>query len=234
MAQPPDISDTFLREVDENLRRDQTARFRQEIWAWLIAGVVLFLAAGGGFIYWQQLQVSSSPKSRSSSWPRRLRTSAPASSAAAPAAARRLVRQPQQGRSRLGLFARAAVALQQNDTKLAIANYSEIAGASGLPAALSRRRADPPDRAGVRFDQARRGDRPHRPLAQPGNPWFGSAGEMTAMALIKQGKNDRGGQLFGKMARDKRSPTAFRARSVQIASTLGVDASSAMPQPPAQ
>ncbi len=73
-----------------------------------------------------------------------------------------------------------------------------------------------------------------KPLAQPGNPWFGSAGEMTAMALIKQGKNAEAGQLFGKMARDKRVPDSLRARFVQIASTLGVDASSAMPQAPAQ
>jgi hypothetical protein len=30
LAQPPDISETFLREVDENLRRDQLRDFAKE------------------------------------------------------------------------------------------------------------------------------------------------------------------------------------------------------------
>ena len=50
------------------------------------------------------------------------------------------------------------------------------------------------------------------PLAKPGNPWFGSAGEMTAMALIKQGKKAEAGQLFGAIAKDKQVPDSLRAR----------------------
>ena len=45
MAQPPDISDTFVREVDENLRRDQLQDFFKAYGSWLIVAVVLFLAA---------------------------------------------------------------------------------------------------------------------------------------------------------------------------------------------
>src|SRR3954451_1295909 len=57
VAQPPDISETFLREVDENLRRDQLRDFFKAYGNWLIAGLVLFLAASGGFIWWRQHQV---------------------------------------------------------------------------------------------------------------------------------------------------------------------------------
>ena len=60
MAQPPDISETFLREVDENLRRDQMRDFGKQYGAWLIAAVVLFLAACGGWIWWQHHQVKRS------------------------------------------------------------------------------------------------------------------------------------------------------------------------------
>ena len=132
------------------------------------------------------------------------------------------------------MFARAAVALQQNDTKLATEKYREIAGEGSLPqpyrdAALLRQTA-------LEFDLLKPDEVIARmkPLAQPGNPWFGSAGEMTAMALIKQGKNAQAGELFAKMAHDKQIPDTLRARFVQIAGTLGVDASSAMPQQPAQ
>ena len=56
-----------------------------------------------------------------------------------------------------------------------------------------------------------------QPLAKPGNPWFGSAGEMTALALIKQGKKAEAGQLFATIAKDKSVPETLRARAAQIA-----------------
>ena len=56
MAQPPDITETFVREVDENLRRDQLRDFFKAYGNWLIAGLILFLAASGGLIWWRQHQ----------------------------------------------------------------------------------------------------------------------------------------------------------------------------------
>src|SRR5207237_6536501 len=49
-----------LREVDENLRRDQLRDFLKGYGNWLIAGVVLFLAASGGLIWWRQHQTQRS------------------------------------------------------------------------------------------------------------------------------------------------------------------------------
>jgi len=70
------------------------------------------------------------------------------------------------------------------------------------------------------------------PITKPGNPWFGSAGELTAMAYIKQGHNDQAGRLFAAIAADKQVPDTIRSRAVQIAGTLGVDASAAQPAQP--
>jgi hypothetical protein len=60
LAQPPDITETFVREVDENLRRDQMQHLFKAYGSWLIAAVVLFLAGSGGFIWWKQHQVQQS------------------------------------------------------------------------------------------------------------------------------------------------------------------------------
>jgi hypothetical protein len=68
-------------------------------------------------------------------------------------------------------------------------------------------------------------------LANPGEPWFGSAGELTAAALIKEGKIQEAGRLYAAFSKDKTVPDTIRARSVQIASTLGVDASSVIAAP---
>ena len=47
MALPPDeTGETFLREVEENLRRDQAADFAKKYGKWLIGGVIL-----GWFLY---------------------------------------------------------------------------------------------------------------------------------------------------------------------------------------
>jgi len=56
LAQPPDITETFVREVDENLRRDQLQDLVKKNLNWIIAAVFLFLAASGGYIYWQNYQ----------------------------------------------------------------------------------------------------------------------------------------------------------------------------------
>ena len=230
MAQPPDITDTFVREVDENLRRDRMNELARKYSGWITAVLILFLGAVGGFIYWQNHRVEQSGKQveqlsqvfadvgsgKTSAAPKQLDELANSGSKAVRASA---------------LFTRAALALQQNDVKLATAKYREIAGDDGLPkpyrdAALLRQTA-------LEFDSLKPEEviARLRPLAEPGNPWFGSAGEMTAMALIKQGKKGEAGQLFARIARDKQVPETLRARSVQIASTLGVDASSAFPLP---
>ena len=62
MAQPPEINETFVREVEENLRRDQMRDFGKKYGGWIVAALVLFLAASGGWIYWQQRQVQNSER----------------------------------------------------------------------------------------------------------------------------------------------------------------------------
>jgi len=69
-----------------------------------------------------------------------------------------------------------------------------------------------------------------QPLAKPGEPWFGTAGELIAMAYIKQGNKAAAGKLFAAIAADNNAPLTLRNRSAQIAGTLGVDA--VAPPPP--
>lgn len=62
------------------------------------------------------------------------------------------------------------------------------------------------------------------PLATQGNPWFGTAGEMVAVAYLKQGKTDQAAKLFAAIAKDKQVPETLRRRVRQIAGQFGVDA----------
>lgn len=230
MAQPPDISETFVREVDENLRRDQLRDMSKKYAGWLIGAVVLFLAASGGFIYWQDYKQKQSAKGveelaqiytdigkgQVESAPKRLEALSDARAKAVRASAE---------------FGRAAVAIEQNDVKLAIGKFRALAGDTSLPKpfrdlALIRQTE-------LEFDSLKPEEVIARmqPLAKPGTPWFGSAAELTAMALIKQNKKLEAGRLFARIAYDQQAPESVRGRAVQIASTLGVDASNALPQP---
>ncbi|HEU4704547.1 MAG TPA: tetratricopeptide repeat protein, partial [Sphingomicrobium sp.] len=224
MAVPTDSGDTFLREVDENLRRDQLRDLGRKYGGWLAAALVLFLAAVGGWLYWQDRQEAAAAADsellarvytdigagRMASVPERLDTLAAEGKGAVRASA---------------LFTRAAVAIEQNDRKTAIARYAEIAADDGL--AQPYRDLGLVRATSLEFDALRPEQVIARmePLAKPGNSWFGSAGELTAMALVKQGKKQEAGRLFAAIAADRQVPDTIRARAVQIAGTLGVDAS---------
>lgn len=232
MAQPPDINETFLREVDENLRRDQLNDFFKKNGAWIGAAVILFLLVSGGLIWWRQHEAQEAQAQveqlaqiykdigtgKVAQAPKQLDALAEDGSKAVRASAR---------------FARAALALQQGDTKLATATYKAIAGDDSLPkpyrdAALIRGTT-------LEFDQLKPEEVITRlePLAKPGEPWFGTAGELTALAMIKQGKSEQAGQLFMAISRDKGVPDTIRARALQVAGSLGLDIS-AVPQIQAQ
>jgi hypothetical protein len=230
LAQPPDISETFLREVDENLRRDQMRDFGKKYGGWLVAAVILFLAASGGWIWWKQHQekLSGEQVEQLGEIYRNIGAGNTKN------AAQQLDALSKSGRKAVGAsaaFASAALAIQQGDSKAAIAKYRELAGNSSLPQAyrdiaLIRQTA-------LEFDQIQPQEVITRlePLAKPDSPWFGTAGEMTAMALIKQGKKAEAGRIFAAIAKDKSVSGPIRERAVQIAASLGVDASSALGTP---
>ena len=227
MALPPDSTDVFVREVDENLRRDQMRDFGKKYGSWLIAAVVLFLLASGGYIYWQYYKQQRSEK-QVEQLAQIYTDIGGGNLRRAPQQLDELSENGSDAVRASALFTRAALAIQQNDLKLAAAKYREIAADDGFAKphrdiALIRQTA-------LEFDTLQPQEVIARmePLAKPGSPWFGSAAEMTAMALIKQGKKAEAGRLYAAIAKDKTVPDPIRARSVQIASSLGVDASDAL------
>ena len=230
LALPPDSSDIFLREVDENLRRDRARDFAKKYGSWLIGAVLLFLVASGGWIYWKQRQQQHSQQ-QVEQLAELYKSLGTGNVAKAQPKLDQFAENGSKGVRASALFTSAAIALEKNDVKLATAKFHEIASDDDLPKpyrdmALIRQTALEFDSLKPEVVIARL-----EPLSKPGNPWFGSAGEMTAAALIKQGKKADAGRLYAAIARDKTVPDAIRARSVQIASSLGVDASSAMPAP---
>jgi hypothetical protein len=227
LAQPPDTAETFAREVDENLRRDQLRDFFKKNGTLLVAALILFLAASGGFIWYQQHKQQRS-EAEVEQLAQIFKDITVGKTAQLPAQLDELSKAGSKGVRASAMFTRAALAIQENDLKTATAKYREIANDDSFPqpyrdAALIRQTS-------LEFDSLKPEEVISRmePLAKPGNPWFGSAGELTALAMIKQGKKREAGQLFATIARDKNVPQAIRDRSIQIAGSLGTDASAAL------
>lgn len=231
MALPSDPADTFVREVDENLRRDQLRDMAQAYGKWIVLAVVLFLAAVGGYLYWQsRQQAQSSAESEAMAAAFDKADSGNANAAAAELAA--IADSSNDVNRASARLAQAALALRRNDRKTATDIYREMAADSGLPQPYR-------DVATLRgtmteYDSLKPEEVIARltPLAEPGKPFFGSAGELVALAKLAKGDRAGAGQLFAKIAADPQVPPTLRSRAVQIAGSLGVDATASLPGMP--
>ena len=232
MALPSDPAESFVREVDENLRRDQMRDIAKSYGKWIALAVVLILVAVGGYLFWQNRQKEQAVAD-SETMSAALDKVASGNVKGAREELAPLADSSNDMTRASALFGQAAMALRQNDRKAAIEIYRKAAADDGLPQAYR-------DLATVRltlteFDQLKPDEVIGRlsSLAQPGKPFFGTAGEMTGMAMIAKGDKAAAGQLFAKIAADKQVPQSIRARAVQIAGSLGVDATASIPGDPA-
>ena len=228
LALPTDPAESFVREVDENLRRDQARDFLKKNGLWIIGAILLFLAAVAGWLYWQDRQQKQA-EAETEKLNTVMSQIGSGQVASVEAELTPLAQSGAEGVSAAARLTRAALALQKSDRKTATGEYRAVMDDKGLAQPYR-------DLAAVRltaleFDQMPPTDVIARlkPLAVAGNPWFGSAGEMTAMALLKMGRKDEAGRLFAAIAADDTVPDTIRSRAVQIAGTLGIDATASLP-----
>ena len=214
--------DVLMREVDEAVRRDQLEGAARRYG--LIAGAVLLavLLALGGWLFWRDRQegqlearseqlVLAFDELQAGSLEQADEDLAPLTTgddAAAIAAS----------------LARAGIALRDDRRPEALQIYEGIATNEDAPQAYR-------DLAAVRLSAAQFEEvEPQaiidrlRPLAVPGSPWFGSAGELVAMAYLKQGRQDLAGPMLVEIAQDESVPQTLRSRTRQLAGVLGFDA----------
>ncbi len=215
--------EVLLREVDDAVRQDQLDSALRR-YGWPIAGgVVLALAAFGGWLIWSDRQegVLEGRSERLVAAFDRLEAGQ------IQQATSELVALSGEGSSATAVsakLARAGIALRENRADEAVQLYESIAGDADAPKPhrdLATIRA-----MAVQFDKLDPQQVIDRlkPLATPGNPWFGSAGELVAQAYLKQGKEELAGPLFAAIAKDETVPQTLRARTRQLAGLLGYDA----------
>jgi len=231
LARPPveiDPGESFIREVDEEYRRDKLAQFWSRYGRWLLIAVGLFLVALAAYLYWREERQQSAGEIGSEFLQAADRLEAGNTKAAAPTLAK-AVTADQPGYETLGRLGQAAAAAQEGRTAQAASMYAAVA-ADGDVAAPFRQLATIRQTM-LQFDALPTAQVVARlqPLAKPGGPWFGTAGEMLAAAYMRDGKPELAGPLFAQMARDEAVPPSIRARATQMASMLGTGATPTAP-----
>lgn len=220
----------FMREVDEALREDELLGFAKRFGRPLGIATVAGLLALAGYLWWDHStnQAAAERSERTVLALDRIGAGGPGADAAAkdlePLAA-----EGSDGSKAAAALLRASIEQQQGRSDAAAKAFAAIAADTAVPQAL-RDYAVVRETA-IRFDSLAPQQVVDRlkPMALPGNPWFGSAGEMTGLALLKLGKPDLAGPMFAAVAKEKDAPASLRDRMRQMANQLGADAG----EPPA-
>jgi hypothetical protein len=216
--------EVLIREIDEAVREDAVLTFLRDHGVKLLGGIVLLITGLGGYLVWDHsregaLETQSETLTTALDYidQRDFKT---ASEKVAPL----IADGSSPGARASARFLQAGAALEEGDGAKATTLFKAIAADPTTPPALR-------DLAKVRevatnFDTMKPADviAALGPLAKPGNAWFGSAGELVAMAHLENGNRAEAGKLFAAIAKDEDQPETLRSRARQMAGLLGVDA----------
>lgn len=225
MALPPGTTEeAFLREVDEEYRREQATQIFRRYGRWIIGAVVLGLAALGGWLYWQHHQASKAG-AQGETYDAAMRAAEQGQADKAIPELDKVAKDGGEGYAAMARIAQGNLLLQKNDAKGAAAKFAEVANDARFEQpyrdlALVRQTVAEYDglKPQVVIDRL-------KGLTNPNSPWLGTAGELVAAAYLKAGNRAEAGRLYGQIAQGgEKVPESIRQRAVQLAGVLGVDA----------
>lgn len=225
MALPPGTTDeAFLREVDEEYRRDQAMHILRNYGRWILGAVVLALVAFGGWLYWQHYSAQKAG-TQGEQFDAAMRLVEESKADKALPELDRIAASGGEGYAAMARIAQGNLLLQKNDARGAAAKFAEVANNAKFEQpyrdlALIRQTVAEYDslKPQVVIDRL-------KGLTNPNSPWLGTAGELVAAAYLKAGNKAEAGRLYGQIAQGgEKVPESIRQRAVQLAGVLGVDA----------
>lgn len=215
--------EALLREVDDAYRQGQYSDFAQKYGKPLLALLILGLAAFGGYLFWDSRQQAAMERD-SEQIVAALDQLQAGNFDTASSTLDQVADSEFAGQAAVARMLQAGIAADRGRQEEAGRLFAAVAADEAAPEqlrnlALIRELAltfdtVEPDEVIARL----------RPLAVPGNPWFGSAGELVAMAYLEKGNEQQAGTLFAEIAKAEDVPQSLRSRSRQLAGLLGVDA----------
>ena len=202
-------SNEFIREVDEEYRRDRIAQVWKRYNGVIVAIAVLIVAAVGGWRYWQHREATQA-QAAAARYQEAMRLDQDGKGEESAQILRGLTADPAAGYRLLARFRLAAETGQQTAEDGAKA-FDALAADGSVPpvlqdlarlrAAMLRLDADP---AAAQAALER--------IAAPANAWRHTAREMLGLAALKRGDYDAAGRWFDQIAADRETPQSLRSR----------------------
>ena len=220
MAVPPVNNEAFFREVDDEYRRDQLLSLWRRYGRAAAVAIVLLLIALAAFLFWRNQQARAAEaeavrlQDAFDAWGRNQLPATRRDFAA-------LAGSEIEGYRVSAIFSQADLLLAAQDRAGAARKFAAVANDASVAQpfrdlALIREVTAEYDELNPDVVVQRL-----RHLAVRGNPWFGSAGELVAVAYLRQGKRALAGRLFRQIADDAEAPETIRRRADQMAGMLG-------------
>ena len=212
-----------MREVDEALRQDELRTLWQRYGRVAIVALVVVLIALAGLLFWQHRQTTTA-EATGEQFDAALDALAASQPDKANAQLTQVVESSSTGYRAMARFTQADLLLQKNDLAGAAGVFKAIAEDTSLEQpfrdlALIRQTSAEYDTLQPQAVVGRLSG-----LANENSAYFGSAGEMVAVAYLKMNRRDEAGRLFAALARSATVPQSIRQRAIQMAGVLGVDA----------
>lgn len=212
----------FIREVDEEYRRDRAAKFWQKYQNIIIAVAVLVVAATAGWRIWetQRLKAAQASGAQFQAALQLVRDGKPKEAEAAFLEIAKTGNPGYQVLARL----RAADEIGNRDPKEAVQIYDAIAADSAVDPLLQQ--AAKLRAAYLRVDDADQAEIKQRiePLAAPTSPFRHTARELLGLAALKAGDMQGAGRWLDMVVADPQTPQSTRDRASTL---LGLVASGA-------
>lgn len=213
-----DHTDSFIREVQEELRREQFLRLWQRFGTYMVAAAVLLVVAVAGYKYLEYDRTSTAETS-GARFEAAVRQAASGKSEEAQKTFENLAKGSSAGYATLARLRLAATAAKAGRTSEAVAAYEAIAGSRSdtllrdyatLQAGMLSLDTD-----GWTQMQNRLND-----LTNDRNPWRASARELLGLAAYKAGKYDEARKEFERLLGDKATPPSMVERTQLMLSVL--------------
>ena len=213
-----DGTDSLIREVQEELRREQLTRLWQRYGTYIVAAAVLLVLAVAGYKYREYDRISTAEAS-GARYEAAVRLAADGKPEEGQKTFEALARGSSAGYATLSRLQIAAAAAKAGRTTEAVATYAAIAG--GASDALLRDYATL-QAAVLSLDTADWTQMQNRlnDLANDRNPWRASARELLGLAAYKAGRLEEARKEFERLLGDKATPPSMVERTQLMLSVL--------------
>ena len=228
-----DRNDSFLREVDEDLRRDQFLKLWQDYGVYFIV-LLVFVLLGLGAYKWRESRGLQHEEQTGVRFEHAMQHATQGKADEATRAFSEIAKEGPAGYRALARLRLASEDVKAGKIAEALAAYEGLAADTGADEVLRDFAAL--QAAVLRLDQADWTEMKNRltPLAEEKRPWRAPAREILGLAAYKAGKTEEATKLFEQVLSDRSSTAGLSRRAQELLAVLtdAAAAKGAAPLPP--